>query len=271
MPSDPLLTLNLASLRHFDLAQATLAEAGIERLGSIELQWDNFCTLDGEALAGHLSRFSDGASFHVMWSRFLERDDHDLSAILARMRQHVEVTHPCAVSDHLCRFRSGNGVQLLDPSEHDYTDLDTVCARVDAYQEAIRMPLLIENYASTDYPAEQQMAFLDRLMGRTGCGLLFDVSNAVVGALNGLGELSSWAPLIAGRDLRCHVGSYEYSSKAGLYLDTHGADLSPETLEALRWVHASARIVSLTYERDGNESAARAAADLRLLSECLAK
>jgi uncharacterized protein (UPF0276 family) len=266
-----LLTLNLASLRHFDLAQATLSEAGIERLPSIEIQWDNFCTLDAEALAGHLSRFSDVTSFHVMWSRFLERDDDDLRSVLARMRRHVEVIRPSAVSDHLCRFRSGNGAQLLDPGEHDYADLDRVCARVDAYQEAIRMPLLIENYASTDYPAEQQVAFLERLMGRTGCGLLFDVSNAVAGALNGFGDLSSWEPLIAGRDLRCHVGSYQYSTKTELYLDTHTADLSGETLQALRRVHACSRIVSLSYERDGNDSAARAAAELRLLSDVLAR
>ena len=37
-----------------------------------------------------------------------------------------------------------------------------------------------------------QIDFVAELQARTGCGILFDISNAVVGELNGLGAVTAW-------------------------------------------------------------------------------
>ena len=263
-----MLTLSVGKLAEFDFAAAALVEAGITP-PCIEILWDNYCHLDPGALAGYLARFSERISLHVMWSQFLERDAHAWAAYLARLRDHVRVLRPIAVSDHLCRFRSQTQA-LVIPQEHDYANLDHVCARIAQYQDTIRQPLLVENYASTDAPVEHQLAFLDRLVERTGCGILFDVSNAVVGELNGLGDVALWTRYLAGKSLRLHVGSYSYNERTGLHHDTHATDISTITLTRLREVVAATKPLSITFERDYDKTVANVARDLRRIADAIA-
>ncbi len=264
----PELTLSINNLGDFELAASAIAEAGLgERLPLIEILWDNYCALDPEKLAAYLFRFSDNVSLHIMWSRFLEVDDDTLDAYLRRLRAHVAVLRPCAVSDHLCRFSSGP-LHLVFGQELGYDRLDHACARVDRYQRAIGMPLLVENAASIEYPAEIQREFIDRLVARTGCGILFDVSNAVVGELNRQGAVEPWIEFLRGRELRCHVGSYALEEKTGLVQDTHSTAVTPETERALRLLTQATRVHSICYERDYNKTASAIAADLVRIRAC---
>jgi uncharacterized protein (UPF0276 family) len=262
------LTLSVGKLAELDFAAAALAEAALAP-ACIEVLWDNYCHLDPGALAGYLARLSDRVALNVMWSQFLERDAAAWASYLARLRQHVRVLRPIAVSDHLCRFRSHGNHALAIPQEHDYADLDHVCARVAQYQDAIGQPLLVENFASTDAPAERQLAFLDRLVERTGCGILFDVSNAVVGELNGLGDVALWMRWLAGRSLRLHVGSYVYNERTGLHHDTHSTEVSALSIARLAEVIAATEVLSITFERDHDKTVAGVARDLRRIAEVL--
>ena len=264
-----MITLSLNNLGEFDLARAALAEASVGQLDCIEILWDNYCHLDAGRLAEFLAPFSTNISLHVMWSRFLERDEAELSTYFARLREHCHVLKPIAVSDHLCTFRSQT-LRLAIPQEHDYVDLAHVASRIERYQDAIGQTLLVENNASTDYPADRQLAFLDQLVARTGCGVLFDVSNAVVGELNGLGDVSLWIDWLAGRELRAHVGSYAHNENTGLTHDTHDQDVSATTAQRLTELVGAARVASITLERDYNKSAAAIARDLRLLHTAVA-
>jgi uncharacterized protein len=258
------ITLSLNNLGEFELARAALCEAGIQKLDCIEILWDNYCHLDAGKLAEYLAPFSTRISLHVMWSRFLERDEDELTVYLARLREHCHVLDPIAVSDHLCTFRSQT-LRLAIPQEHDYVDLAHVVSRVERYQDAIGRQLLVENNASTDYPVERQLALFDPLVARTGCGVLFDVSNAVAGELNGLGDVSVWLDWLAGRDVRAHVGSYAHNENTGLTHDTHDQDVSATTAERLGELVRVARVASITLERDYNKTVAALARDLRLL------
>jgi uncharacterized protein len=262
------LTLSVTSLSEFDLAATTVAEAGLGKLPCIEILWDNYCHLDPYALVEFLDRFSDRRSLHVMWSRFLERDEVALECYLRRLREHVRVLAPFAVSDHLCRFVADD-VHLLIPQEHDYTNLDHVCERVARYQDAIGQPLLIENYASTQLTATRQIEFLEQLIARTGCGILFDVSNAVVGECNQLGSVDCWMQWLADREVRVHVGSYAYNANSGLYHDTHNADVCPRTEQYLAELATRARVMSVCYERDYNKVVAAMANDLRRIAKAV--
>ena len=208
--------------------------------------------------------------FHIMWSRYLELDEAAFADYLSRLRDHVRVLRPVAVSDHLCRFRF-DGLFVGAGQEHTYDDIAGIAERVARYQDAIGMQLLVENNASLEQPAAKQIEFLAELMHRTGCGLLFDISNAVVGELNGQGSFEQWLPLLAGRTLRCHVGSYTRDDLVGQYIDSHDADVTRETQAAVRRLVecADVRIESITYERDFNRSSEAIARDLVRIAESL--
>jgi uncharacterized protein len=256
-----MITLSAGGLADFGQSAEALRAAEL-RPNAIEILWDNFCALDPARLADDLAALADRVMLHVMWSRYLELDERAFAAYLARLRAHVDVLRPLAISDHLCRFQFG-GAFVGSGQERDYDDLDVTCERVARYQGAIGQQLLIENTASSEHPAAMQIDFVGELQARTGCGILFDISNAVVGELNGLGAVREWLPLIAGKPIRCHVGSYSRDAAGECYVDSHDADVSAATQAAIGLVSSVATIESITYERDANRSAAAIAADLR--------
>jgi hypothetical protein len=259
-----IITLSAGGLA--DVGQSAEALRGADlRPEAIEILWDNFCALDPARLADDLAALADRVMLHVMWSRYLELDDAAFAALLARLRAHIAVLRPLAISDHLCRFHFG-GAFVGSGQERDYGDLDFVSERVVRYQDAIGQTLLVENTASSEHPAAMQIDFVAELQARTGCGILFDISNAVVGELNGLGAVTAWLPLIAGKPIRCHVGSYSRDAEGECYVDSHDADVGAATEAAIALVARTATIESITYERDANRSAAAIAADLRRIA-----
>jgi uncharacterized protein (UPF0276 family) len=262
-----MITLSAGGLADFGQSAEALRAADL-RPSAIEILWDNFCALDPARLADDLAALADRVMLHVMWSRYLELDDAVFAAYLARLRAHVDVLRPLAISDHLCRFRFG-GAFVGSGQERDYDDLDFTCERVARYQDAIGRQLLVENTASSEHSAARQIEFVGELQARTRCGILFDISNAVVGELNGLGAVRDWLALIAGKTIRCHVGSYSRDVEAECYVDSHEADVSAATEAAIALVSRSATIESITYERDANRSAEAIAADLRRIGACL--
>lgn len=265
------VSLSVNNLTDFDLYRRAASGAGLpEELPFVEILWDNYAHLDPRDLAAMLACFSGRISLHVMWSRFLERSDDEFEARMAHLRRHVEVLRPIRISDHLCRFRSG-GLNLITPVETSYAEaeLDRVCRRVDRYRNLVGAPFLIENYASEDPGGRGQLEFVARIVERTGCGVLFDVSNAVVAQLNGVAALSEWLDFLDGRTIHCHVGSYEYSPGADRYLDTHGADQTAEVEAALRAVAARAHVASVCYEREYGRSTESMVADLRRIHGAL--
>lgn len=107
----------------------------------------------------------------------------------------VERVEPVRVSDHACFARGvRSGGQMLHASDLlpiplTHESLDVLCANVQHVQERLRRPLLVENlsayvsYAQADFSEAQ---FLSELVQRSGCGLLLDVNNVFVNALNTL-------------------------------------------------------------------------------------
>ena len=256
------LTLSVPALGTFGETRAVLAECGLgARLETVEILWDNYCSLDPVRLRDDLAVLADEVMIHTMWSRFLEIDDDAFAAFARHLREHVQVLRPTAVSDHLCRFMFG-GLFVAAGQEIAYDRIDHAADRVARYQDAIGQRLLVENTASIEHPVQRQLAYLDELMRRTGCGVLFDVSNAVAGELNGCGDVTEWLPLVAGHDLRCHVGSYSRDEEIDCYVDSHDSDVSAATTRALPLVLAAANVASVTYERDFNRSVGAIARDV---------
>jgi hypothetical protein len=108
---------------------------------------------------------------------------------LARL---VERIDPVRVSDHACFARAplaGRPVHASDllPVPMTHAALDAMCANVQRVQDRLRRPIAVENLSAYLQWREAEMdepTFLTMLARRTGCGLLVDVNNLFVNALN---------------------------------------------------------------------------------------
>jgi uncharacterized protein (UPF0276 family) len=109
-------------------------------------------------------------------------------AHLARFRSLIERYEPALVSEHLAWSTHGTTYfNDLLPLPFTPATLSRVAAHIDAVQDAIGRPILLENPSTYVAFRESTMAetdFIRALVRRTGCGLLLDVNNVVVSATN---------------------------------------------------------------------------------------
>lgn len=138
-----LIGVNLASPHSLPVVRALLRQGEAE---FCEILVDNFLHLDPESLRIEIG--SVPTAFHVMWSRFIERDSADLRALAMQLRRFMDVFRPLYVSDHLARFtHAGRRLALL--AEVRYRDdYASICSRVHLWQEFLGSQLLLENFPS---------------------------------------------------------------------------------------------------------------------------
>ena len=107
---------------------------------------------------------------------------------LQRLKRLIAAYQPALFSEHLA-WSSHDGVFLNDLLPLPYNDITLahVCAHVDEVQEAIGMRMLLENpatYVAFAASSMSEVEFLRAVAQRTGCGLLLDVNNVHVSAVN---------------------------------------------------------------------------------------
>jgi uncharacterized protein len=161
-------------------------------LGFLEVHSENFFAEGGAALATLAQARSHYAiSLHgvgLALGSAVGVDEWHLQQ-LERLVRRID---PVRVSDHACFARGPYGphtVHAADLLPIPFTTeaLHVMCANVQRVQERLQRPLLVENlsayvgYAQADMPETE---FLNTLARRTGCGLLVDVNNIYVNALN---------------------------------------------------------------------------------------
>jgi uncharacterized protein (UPF0276 family) len=161
-------------------------------LGFIEVHTENFFGEGGAALAVlHAAREHYAVSLHgvgLALGSVAGIDDGHLEQ-LARLVDRIE---PARVSDHACFARGpleGGDVHAADllPLPFNEDALAVLAANVQRVQERLQRPLLVENlsaYLSFTGADRDEPQFLVELARRSGCGLLVDVNNIYVNALN---------------------------------------------------------------------------------------
>jgi len=115
-------------------------------------------------------------------------DEARFAAHLERLAALVERVEPALVSEHLCwgAFGARHFNDLL-PLPYTRDALRWMCVQVTRVQERLRRRILIENVSSyVAFAADEmpELEFLAALARRTGCGLLLDVNNLHVNAVN---------------------------------------------------------------------------------------
>ncbi len=163
----------------------------------------------------------------------------------------VDRVRPERVSDHACFARGTVGGRevhagdLLPVPFHEEA-LAVMARHVDQVQERLRRPLLVENLsaylalASSDLTEPQ---FLSELVARTGCGLLVDVNNLYVNALNArepdpVAACARWLDAIPA----AAVGEIHLAGHCVLpdiVIDDHGSRVAPAVWEV--YAHALRR------------------------------
>jgi uncharacterized protein (UPF0276 family) len=109
-------------------------------------------------------------------------------AHLTRLRRLVDRYQPCEFSEHLA-WSSHEDRFLNDLLPLPYTEetLARVCEHIDMIQEVLQRRMLLENpstYVAFEASTLREVDFLRAVVARTGCGLLLDINNVYVSAIN---------------------------------------------------------------------------------------
>jgi uncharacterized protein (UPF0276 family) len=111
---------------------------------------------------------------------------------MQQLKYLVDRIAPMLVSDHACfgRARLGNSAAHANdllPIRHTASSLDVLCANVNKVQDTLKRRIAVENisaYVRWNEADYSEANFLNALTQRTGCGVLMDLNNIYVNALN---------------------------------------------------------------------------------------
>lgn len=162
-------------------------------------------------------------------------------------------------SDHLC-FGSVGGRILHDLLPIAFTEAAVVRVsdRIARARDALGLPLAVENISFYLHPGKKEMSeaeFIARVCERADCGLMLDVNNAYVNAMNFGFDLDEWMRTVPlERVVQMHVAGHEWQGEgpSGLIIDTHGADVIDPVLAQLERVLLETGPVPVVLERDQN-------------------
>ena len=155
-------------------------------------------------------------------------------AHLCALKRLCDVVQPAAVSEHLC-WNASDGLVINDllPFPYTLTALSNVARRVEQVQEKLGRQLLVENLSSYLSFTQSEMSdgeFLNELVGRTGCGILFDVENLYVNARNIGVDAEAFIRTIPATAVKeYHLAGF--SVRDGCLVDTHDHPVFPEVWE----------------------------------------
>jgi uncharacterized protein (UPF0276 family) len=226
-------------------------------LGFVEVHSENF--------------FADGGAALAVLNQARERYDVSLHGVglalgsaagvdpwhLDRLQRLVQRVDPVRVSDHaaFARAAPAAGAAVLHandllPLAFTAASLDILCANVSHVQDRLQRRILVENlsaYLSFDDDSMAETTFFATLCQRSGCGMLLDVNNIMVNALNA-GASDPVAHCKAFVDALPHgiVGEIHlagYCEADGLVIDDHGSRVRPDVWTV--YAHALRRFGAL--------------------------
>ncbi|MEO8156358.1 MAG: DUF692 domain-containing protein [Betaproteobacteria bacterium] len=145
---------------------------------------------------------------------------------LAKLKRLVERIEPALVSEHLCWAAIGpRHFNDLLPLPFTREALDQVVSHVTQVQETLRRRVLIENVSSyLQFRASElsEFAFLAELARRSGCGILLDVNNLYVNAVNhGFDPVEALLEIPVQAVAEIHLAGH--SADGDVLIDDHGS------------------------------------------------
>ncbi len=177
---------------------------------------------------------------------------------LKSLRKLIERFNPAQVSEH-ATWSSFEGQYFADllPMPRTKAAQDNMVDRIDEFQSSIGRRILIENptnYMATNSELDEP-DFLVEIARRAGCGLLLDVNNVYISAVNVGIDASAYIHALP-TDLigEIHIAGFDEDPKYGkkLLIDAHSSPVSEPVWDLLDTALAHIGPVPVLLERDGN-------------------
>jgi uncharacterized protein (UPF0276 family) len=199
--------------------------------GFIEIHAENYMGAGGpphRSLAAIREQYPlsvHGVGLSIGGGGALDRDH------LARLRTLLDRYEPESFSEHLA-WSTHDGAYLNDLLPLPYTDatLANVVGHIDEVQDALGRRMLLENpssYLAFEESEWPEIDFLAEIAARTGCGLLLDVNNVMVSAVNlGFDPRAYLDRFPVDRVGEIHLAGYDETVDAEgdrLLIDAHGS------------------------------------------------
>jgi uncharacterized protein (UPF0276 family) len=153
---------------------------------------------------------------------------------LVRLKRLIDLYQPALFSEHLA-WSTHDGVYLNDLLPVPYNDetLARVSDHIDEVQEILGRRMLLENpstYVAFDTSTTSEVEFLRAVAKRTGCGLLLDVNNVYVSAVNHGTEPMAYVDAFPMEHVgEIHLGGHfedRDDLDAPLLIDAHGTPVA---------------------------------------------
>ena len=182
--------------------------------------------------------------------------DQSHVARLVELEQRVAPGH---VSEHLS-WSIANGDYLNDLIALPYTEesLNVFSSHVADMQDALKRQVLIENpssYLRYEHSVIPEPEFLLEVAKRSGCGILLDVNNVYVSAMNhGFDPISYLDQIPAGLVGEIHLAGHSQTSIDGriIRIDDHGSPVSDEVWDLYDYTISRIGPVPTLIEWDSN-------------------
>ena len=213
----------------------------LPHVGWFEAHSENYLAAGGTHRAQLLQiRHQYPISLHGVGLSLGSSDSLNREHLLALHRL-VQAVEPVFVSEHLS-WGSIDGTYLNDLLPLPYTDesLRHMSARVREVQDFLGRQVLIENissYLRYRWAEAPEWEFLSALVHETGCGLLLDVNNVFVNAMNHGFDAHTFLhgiPRSAVQEI--HLAGHTVMQLDGhdIRIDTHNTHVSPEVWHLYR-------------------------------------
>ena len=176
-------------------------------------------------------------SFHGVGLSLGATDPID-STHLRKLKALIDRFQPTLVSEHLS-WSSVDGRFFNDLLPLPYTEesLSHICARIDAIQTELQRSLLIENvtrYLTWRDSTIPEGEFMAEVVRRTGCGILLDLNNLYVNAVNfHLDPVKFMDAIQPDAVQEIHLAGFDHVGR--WLVDTHGQAVYPEVWSLYEW------------------------------------
>ncbi len=174
------------------------------------------------------------------------------AAYLQRLRTLVQFTQAPWVSEHLSFVRAGEiEIGHLTPISPTRESLETVVRNVKRLQAEVEVPVLLENITRViDLPGDlTEWEFMGEVLAKTGAGLLLDVTNLFINAVNRetdpMEELAQ-VPMECVVELHLAGGH----SVSDYLIDSHSAPIPEEVWRLTEKTLSQAAVKAIIIERD---------------------
>lgn len=172
---------------------------------------------------------------------------------LCELRSLIDRVEPLFVSDHLCwtGFEQFNSHDLL-PLPYTEEALGVVSRNIAEAQDRLGRQILVENptsYVTFNHSSMTEWEFIRELVKSTECGLLLDINNVFVSAMNHGFDALHYIEALKGCDVQqVHLAGHDATGP--IRIDTHDRSVCAEVWDLYRAAIALFPLAATMIERD---------------------